>query len=354
MNKALLWVGAVMVTISLAGQLTAEEAVTLKTYKSPGDNKKDEPLAKEFSLEKATRFLDNASLEWTQKRQCFACHTNYSYLLARPLVSAKDPAHQEVRAALEDMVTKRWPDPKIKPRWDAEVVATAATLAFNDAHTTGKLHATTKAALDRMWTVQRPDGGWTWIKCNWPPMENDDHYGITLAAVAVGVAPEGYAKAPEIQKGIDGIRGYLKKNPPLNLHHKAMILWAASYLDGFMTAEEKQATIKELLALQRPDGGWAAAGLGANWKRADKMEQDTETSDGYGTGFTIYVLRRAGVPANDSALQKGVAWLTSNQRESGRWFSRSLNRDSKHFLTHAGSAFAIMALAACDKLPQQK
>jgi squalene-hopene/tetraprenyl-beta-curcumene cyclase len=199
-----------------------------------------------------------------------------------------------------------------------------------------------------MWTLQRPDGGWDWIKCNWPPMENDDHYGVTLAALAVGVAPEGYAKTAAAQKGLAGIRAYLDKNPPRNLHHRAMILWTATYLDEFMPADERAATTRELVAKQRPDGGWNSASLG-DWKRGDKKEQDFETSDGYATGFVIYVLRRAGVPAHDAALQKGIGWLKSNQRESGRWFTRSLNRDNKHYLTHVGTAFAVMALAECGK-----
>ncbi|MBI3408158.1 MAG: terpene cyclase/mutase family protein [Planctomycetes bacterium] len=337
---------AAILVVASPVRLLADEPTTSKTFEAPAENKKDEPLAKQFSLDKATNFLDCASLEWLKKRQCFSCHTNYAYMYARPLVSAKDPAHQEVRAALEELVTKRWPDKG--PRWDAEIVASAAALAFNDAHTTGKLHSVTRTALERMWTKQRPDGGWTWLKCNWPPMENDDHYGATLAALAVGVAPEGYAKTQPAQKGIDGIRGYLKKNPPQNTHHKAMILWVATYLDGFMTSEEKQAALKEILSLQRPDGGWSSASLG-NWNRADKKEQDLVTSDGYGTGFSIYVLRRAGVAANNPDMEKGVAWLKANQRESGRWFTRSLNQDNKHFLTHAGSAFAVMALASCEK-----
>ena len=54
-------------------------------------------------------------------------------------------------------------------------------LAFNDAATTGKLHPVTRQALDKMWTLQREDGGWTWLKCDWPPMESDDHFGVTFA-----------------------------------------------------------------------------------------------------------------------------------------------------------------------------
>ena len=329
--------------------LYADEPLTLKNYKAPAENKKDEPLAKSFSLDKAIHFLDTAALHWTDKNTCFSCHSNFAYLYARPLVSAKAQAHDEVRKALEEMVTVRWKEKG--PRWDAEVVASAAALAFNDAQTTGKLHPLTKMALDRMWTVQQKDGGFSWLKCAWPPMEIDDHYGATLAALAVGFAPDNYAKSEAAQKGLAQIRNWLKSNPPQNRHHQAMILWVSTYLGDFMSKEERQATLKELLSIQRPDGGWNSASLG-NWKRhkGEPPEQDLETSDGYGTGFTIYVLRRAGVPADEPAIQKGIAWLHANQRESGRWFTRSLFKDNKHYLTHAGTAFAVMALAECSVL----
>jgi squalene-hopene/tetraprenyl-beta-curcumene cyclase len=344
MKRRVLVLAAMLPVLVCAPTGRADEPVTLRTVKAPAENRKDEPWAKAFSVDQAVRFMDAAALSWTRTHGCFSCHSNLSYLYARPSVAADVPAHGEVRHALEEMVSKRWA--KEGPRWDAEVVVSAAALAFNDAATTRKLHPLTKAALDRMWTIQRQDGGWSWYKCNWPPMEYDDHYGVTLAAIAVGVAPENYAKTEAARKGLDGIRRYLKANPPRNAHHRAMLLWASSYLADLQSDAERRQTVKELRALQRPDGGWSAAGLGS-WKRSDKLQQDPSTSDGYGTGFVIYVLRRAGVPADDPALQKGVAWLKNNQRESGRWFTRSLNRDNKHYLTHAGTAFAVMALASC-------
>ncbi|MBM3993581.1 MAG: terpene cyclase/mutase family protein [Planctomycetes bacterium] len=335
---------AIAASFVLHGNARADEP-NLKSYKAPSDNKADEPMAKQYSFERAVSFLDHAALQWTDKRECFACHTNYAYLYARPLVSPKVQAHDEVRQALENMVTKRWPEKK--PRWDAEVVASAAALAFNDAHTTKKLHPVTRTTLDRMWTVQRKDGGINWLLCKWPPMENDDHYGVTLAALAVGVAPDGYAKTVQAQKGLEGLRGYLKKNPPQNLHHKGMILWVATYLDGFMSKNEKELTIKELLGKQLPNGGWSSPAL-FPWQRGDKKEPEPKLADGYATGFTIYVLRQAGVPAINPAIGKGIAWLKSNQRESGRWYTRSLFRDNKHYLSHVGSAFAVMALQSCE------
>jgi squalene-hopene/tetraprenyl-beta-curcumene cyclase len=345
-NRIIRIVAAALLVLFAVRPVSADEPATLKNFKAPSSNKKDEPLAGTFSLDRAGHFLDAAALNWTKTHGCFSCHSNLSYLYARPHLGGSAPAHADVRQALEDLVGKRWPEKG--PRWDTEVVVAAAALAYNDSTTTKKLHVLTRTALDRMWTVQRKDGGFSWYKCNLPPMEIDDHYGATLAAVAAGVAPEGYAKTEPARKGLNGVRNYLKANPPTNLHHKAMTLWAASYLEGFLGEADRKRSVDALLAVQLPDGGWSAASLGS-WKRADKQEQDPKTADGYGTGFVTFALRRAGVPASDPAIRKAVAWLKANQRVSGRWFTRSLSKDETHYLTDAGSAFAVMALAACEE-----
>jgi squalene-hopene/tetraprenyl-beta-curcumene cyclase len=323
----------------------AAEPVTLDNVVDPGLNSSDEPLAARYSMDRAVHFLDSAALTWQKEQKCFTCHTNYAYLYARPAIASDVTAHREVREFAEKLVSERWP--KEGPRWDAEVIATAAALSFNDAATTGKLHPLTRTALDRMWTVQTKDGGWSWLKCDWPPMESDDHYGVSLAAIAVGVAPEKYAETPAAQQGLAGIRRYLQANPPPTLHHQAMWLWASSYLPDMQTDQERAATVSQLLSLQKPDGGWGLATLG-NWQREDKSAQDTETSDGYGTGFVLFVLQRSGMSPSEEPLKRGVQWLKSHQRESGRWFTRSLNQDSMHYITHAGTAMAVLALSTCD------
>lgn len=333
-----------LLTISQDG--IADEPITPENFVAPSENVPEEPFAQEFSLEKAAGFLDAASLNWQKQRQCMTCHTNYAFLYARPAISSGVPAHAEVRSFAEKLVRERWQEKG--PRWDAEVVATAAALAFNDAATTGKLHETTRVALDRMWTVQSEDGGWKWLKCGWPPMESDDHYGVSLAAIAVGVAPDGYAQTEQAQKGLQGIRKYLKENPPPTLHHRTMLLWASSYVDKLISDEEKQKCVTDLTALQKEDGGWALPTL-YEWKRSDGKEQDLNTSDGYATGFVIYTLLRNGVPADSATIERGVEWLKTHQRESGRWFTRSLNKDSKHYISHIGTAMAVMAIAAASQ-----
>jgi squalene-hopene/tetraprenyl-beta-curcumene cyclase len=200
-----------------------------------------------------------------------------------------------------------------------------------------------------MWKAQKPTGEWNWIKCDWPPLEHDDYYGATVAAIAAGVAPGDYARSDAAKDGIARLRTYFKKTPAPDLHHRAMLLWASTKLDGLLTADEKTKIVAELRGKQRTDGGWNLPSLGT-YKRRDKTDNDPKApSDGYATGLAIFVLRQSGVGADDAAIAKGVAWLKSNQRESGRWYTRSLTNDKAHYITNAGTAFCVLALDACGE-----
>jgi squalene-hopene/tetraprenyl-beta-curcumene cyclase len=317
-------------------------------------NKADVPLAEGLSFARSAEFLDAATLAWAKDRECASCHTTYAYLMARPtLGDPKAPVLLQTRRFFEERVAN----------WDkggegaglpegtegiTEVVATASTLAFHDAQTTGKLHPLTRRALGRMWKLQRADGSWDWNKHQLPPQEYDDYYGAVFAAVGVGHAPEGYAQSDAAKEGVARLTQYLRKNPPPNLHHKTMLLWASVKLDGLMTPAEREGTIKDLLALQREDGGWNLPSLG-DWKRHNGRPNDKQApSDGYATGLVVYVLRQAGVPADNEAIKRGVSWLKANQRASGGWFTRSVSADRAHYISNAGTAYAVMALKACD------
>ncbi len=193
-----------LVAIALVARPGAALAQEPKRAERPSPNSATEPLAPVASMARAAAFLDDVSVNWTRQHRCGTCHTNYPYLMARPTLKGADgPAMIEVRRFFEDRVA-HWDDEKksAKTRWDAEVVATAAALAFNDSATTGRLHPLTRRALDRTWTLQTPSGGFDWLKCDWPPYEDDDYYGAIVAALAAGHAPDGYARTPDAQAGV--------------------------------------------------------------------------------------------------------------------------------------------------------
>jgi len=327
------------VLVISAGLVSADTSI-------PAPTRPDEPMAKSFSPARAAAYIDGVGLAWTRDRKCATCHTNVPYMLARPKLSGGDSAPmKEVREFLEATVTK-WE--KQKPKNDYEVVATAFALAGNDAATTGKLHPLTRTALDKVWTVQKADGSWKWPDCDWPPLEHDQFYGVAFVAVALALAPDVYAETPAARAGLKKMQGYMKTNPPTELHHRATLLWASAKIDGLLTDADKAATLAELRKLQLPDGGWNLPSLGPYPMRRDgKTPNPTDVSDGYATGFVTFVLRQAGVSADDPAIKKAISWLKENQRESGRWFTQSVGGGKAHYITNAGSSFAILALDAC-------
>ena len=310
------------------------------------ENDPNEPIAKQFSLHRGGGYLDGLTRQWTKEVGCVTCHTTLPYFTSRPAKNdGSDVAVNELREFIEYRVAN-WD--KDKPLWDAEVLVTATSMVVHDSNTTGKLHPPTLAALERMWSLQREDGAWNWLKAGTPPFEADDYYGAVLVAVGIGHAPKNYVTDKVIQDKVAKLRGYFAHKSPPNLHHAAWLIWAEAKLGGVMTAEMRDKKVKELIALQKPDGGWSLPSLG-NWKGHDGLPTHESPSDGYATGLVIFTLRQAGLPADHEAIRKGVQWLKVNQRDSGSWFTGSLGpRYHLNFMSHSGTAFAVMAIKACE------
>ncbi len=360
------------------------EPLTLETVKPPSEIGPTEPLARQFSLEAAARALDTAALHWQKTRSCTACHTMLPYLMARPALAAVSSPPSEVRRFFEEVAAGKreaMPAYTCHDVDGAVAIGVAAALALNDRGTTGKLHPLTRAALQQMWKRQRPDGGWDWPFRDTPPFKVTEHYGVTLAAVAAGMAPEDYARSEAAKAGLDGIRRFLGKSPAVTLHERAMMLWASVYVPELLQDAARRVSLAQLMAAQRPDGGWSLASLVENtadpalkapehaarikaepgygteflaYVGRDRVYKSSLGSDGYATGFAIYVARQAGVPGTDQRLQRGVAWLKGHQRESGRWFTPSQSWHTQHLISNAGTAYAVLALRACGAVPVAK
>ncbi|MBL9084448.1 MAG: hypothetical protein JNK76_21785 [Planctomycetales bacterium] len=326
----------------------------------------DEPLAKTVSVAKAQEYLEQGATAWTGHRKCVACHTNGLYMTVRPALAAQlgtpDAAQ---RSFLVDTLRKKQNEAASNLKRGTtpeQLIYLAAGLAEWDRHVTGKLSPETDEALRIMFTIQRDDGSWAALDC-WPPYESDSYHPATVAAMAVATAPDWLAnlKDEATLAGIAKLKNYLRKTPPPHDYGRVLLLWAALRMPDLLDDARRRELVDQLARHQRPDGGWSIRNFAEpeQWgkgNRAEKLRAEPEftttPSDGHMTGLAVVVLREAGVPKNDPRLKKAVAWLKSNQRESGVWWTRSLNTDKFHFITYSSTAFPLLALAMCDELPK--
>ncbi|MCA9230561.1 MAG: hypothetical protein KDA57_07915 [Planctomycetales bacterium] len=325
----------------------------------------EERVLEQWSAKRASEYLEAGAAAWTKSRKCISCHTNGSYLLLRPaLTDALGKPSEEIRdffiAKLAQHEEKRPEELKSKGITPSELAFLAGGLAEWDAHVTGQLSAETRRALTLMFKAQSDDGSYANQDC-WPPFESSDYLSATVAAMAAATAPE-YLKSIDepSHAAYEQLLEYLRETEPAHDYARLMLLWTAIRVDGLLEQDEIHSMIEMVMSHQRSDGGWsirtfaAPEAWGSGNREAKLLEEpdiDNPASDGYLTGLAIVVLLDAGVAENDLRIQKGVAWLKSNQRESGRWWTRSLNNDKFHFITYSGTCFPLLALAKTHQLP---
>ena len=304
---------------------------------------------------------------------CVSCHTTGPYGLARPMLPPSTDEREPMRPeqALLDSVTTRvahWTEvgpfyaderygaPKTSQSRGTEAILNALVLARHDERT-GGLGDRTLQAFDNLWALQRTsgdaEGAWHWLHFNLAPWESDEgpYHGAALAAVAVGLAPDGYAARPGVQDNVARLGDYLRRRldaqPPFN---RVMALWASGMLPGLLPGARQHAIADEIVGLRQKDGGWSLSSLGT-WTRRDETPVDTQ-SDGYATGLVTLALQQAGVARDHEAVAGGLAWLMRNQAPDGSWPASSLNRqrdpasDRGRFMRDAATAYAVLALTA--------
>jgi squalene-hopene/tetraprenyl-beta-curcumene cyclase len=352
------------------------------TLASPRASQQSSSVAPEWDARAAASYLDGRAEWWTTwpsaRRDhgtfCISCHTTLPYALARPALrhalgepelsasENKIVGNLLTRARAWRDIEPFYPDqtrgvPKTSESRAIESVMNALVLARHDAEL-GHLSDDGKTALANMWALQMKvgpqSGAWTWLNFGYEPWEspNSPYFGASLAALAVGSAPDNYAAAPEIQDNLKKLREYLQKQfEHESLHNRLMALWVSGSLPDLLTPDQRAAVADQAFSLQQPDGGWSSSALGP-YKHIDNTPADTRT-DGYATALAVLALDGGGVGAADPRLAKGLDWLRRNQeRPTGRWFASSLNKnrdpesDAGKFMTDAATAYAVLALTA--------
>ncbi|MCH2127331.1 MAG: hypothetical protein MK165_21250 [Pirellulaceae bacterium] len=322
-----------------------------------------ENLREGFSLEAAKAYLEGGATAWNAQHGCVTCHTNGSYMQIAPSLSKvmgpPSASHREFFVAqAADFQTKN-PDELKGGIQPTQIAYIAHGLASWDANVSGELSEETKQILQVMLAVQADDGSWGNTKC-WPPFESSNYQGATVAALALATAPGFLDQLTEEQSAhVALLKKYLRETTPPHDYGRVLLLWTATQLPDLLTQAARDEIIEMLLAHQAEDGGWSIRSFSTpeawgSGNRAAKLraesEFETPPSDGHQTGLAVMVLRDAGVATDHPAIRKGIAWIKSNQRESGRWWTRSLNTDGPHFITYSATLYALSALHKCGEL----
>ena len=355
-----------------AGMMPAEQKVIDYQYRFGSIDipvaSAHEPTRSSLSLDRALDYIENGAEAWSKHRKCVSCHTTGTYMVIRPVLT---PYVGKPSLEMRDFFVEQFdemrhlnesqPQQLRSGTGPTQMAYIAGGLARWDAHVSHQLSSETEAALRFMFELQSEDGSWSNDHC-WPPFESSAYQGATVAARAAAAAPGWLENLQDesLLTAVQKMKTYLAQTRPPHDYARVLLLWAATHIPDLVDEPRKQELVEMIWKHQRPDGGWslrtfATPDTWGDGSRAKKLRDEPEfqnpASDGHQTGLAVIVLRDAGVPAQDPRIQRAVQWLLTHQRQSGRWWTRSLNTDKWHFITYSGTCYPLLALAKCGALP---
>jgi squalene-hopene/tetraprenyl-beta-curcumene cyclase len=336
----------------------------------------DEPRVKVSgpeSLRLAAKYLEDGAVSWVREKSCVNCHTTGPYLSERTAwtKSFGKPSAEVIADFVESV-----------PRAVAPVKETEANghrhypdtffsvwrslgLAEWDRHINGKTSEPTDRSLRDMFERQSDNGAFvSHGEVEIPHITTD--FELTLqAARAMSAAPGWLAglKDADLLGRVSRMKRWLRTSDPKNDFDRILKLQLASYLPELVSQPELEAALALLSSKQHSDGGWSIRDMSPMNDWHFEMSQTVlhllrnlpdaarPESDPYMTALAVVMLRQSNVPTSDTRIRRGLAWLRSEQRESGRWWMHSLYRGNFHYITYIATAQALKAFDLCGELP---
>jgi ankyrin repeat protein len=299
------------------------------------------------AVTRALPVLQKSAGEFVAQRACFSCHHNALSIMAFRL--ARDHGFTidaKVLAAVED---KTFRPLRSATALDDAVQAVDLSdptpnesLLLMSAQAAGVAPDLTPAVYAARMTRWQRDGHW--VTSDFRPPHSSSLFTATATAVSAIRFYMPRELAAERDAAVARARKWLYDTRPASTEDAAFRVMGLVWAD----APQNELTLAsgDLLTLQSRDGGWP--------------QLPSYDSDGYSTGEALFALREAGVPASDSAWQKGLKFLLSTQARDGTWhvrtrmlspaevspmyFPTGFPYGKDEFISYAGSCWAVMAL----------
>lgn len=356
------------IVFALAASALGVEEKPKFQYKSEGIEvpaaTADEARVKAFgpaTIAAARKYLDDGAHHWVREKSCIACHSTGVYMVERSALTQwlGQPSEEVLANFIE-----AGPKEGAKDASPIKSVWRSSGLASWDKHVTGKLSEHTDRSLRSTLTLLGEDGSFAPISQVEIPYITTNFELTVQAARAVATAPGWLAqvKDSDTLARLERMKKFLREHEPISDFELALKLQLAGYFPELVPQTTRDAATAMLWRQQLPDGGWSLRRMSDLMKWHVKMDPKVIAlieglpdaanpgSDSYMTAWAVVLLRESGVPASDERIQKAVAWLKRDQRETGRWWMQSLFRGTYHYSTYIATAQSLRALALCGEL----
>lgn len=258
------------------------------------------------SIERSLPLLQKADVSFIQKTGCVSCHHNS--LVAMAVATARQHGYRvdEKIAASQVKATaayiESWRDRSLQGLSILGGQDSVSYIMFGLLSEHYPSDAATDAQAFLLKTRQSPDGRWR-IAARRPPIESNDIEVTAMSMRSLQIyAPT--TRLAEFQQAVDRARDWLVTAKPESTEERAFRILGLFWAKGPQAMIDEAA--RELIADQRPDGGWS--------------QTSTLTSDAYATGQAIVALRESGaLKADDPVYGRAAQFLLNTQYEDGSW-----------------------------------
>jgi ankyrin repeat protein len=263
------------------------------------------------AIERSRALLGKASVVSAANGGCASCHSHNVVDTVEHVAAAKGLRGDDKLIAQRQTLTKapyfspanlmeRFPDPAGSP--------ITTVFALNALVNSGyKPDRTTDAIVAHLASQQAANGRWFMSALARPPI-GEGPIAVTAYAIRSLKAYGPPGRAADINERIARATAWLAAEAPRTTEDRNMkllgLMWAGR------PAAERAPLVKQILARQRADGGWA--------------QNDDLQTDAYATGSALFALAEAGgISPTHAAYKKGTAYLLSSQRPDGSWYVKS-------------------------------